>query len=161
MNTLQEIIAWIIAIAIIVAFFAVGGFLYWFFTKKVIRLNALLFKGRTFKKDAENEGVKQTVEEKEYLRNYLKQMAICGAVFAAIVLFIMIKATDFTYYKIYPIKTLITDSYLRDSSNIILLVLGPVIGFMSGFALYPYKLFVFMIFPFGGKMFGSIDDYDD
>ena len=84
-------------------------------------------------------------------------MIVCGAVFWLIAIILFISQTDFGYYEIYPLKTLLVNSQLADESHIKYL-LESFLAFFMGFAFYPYKFVILMLFPMSG---GFFDKYDD
>lgn len=141
-------LSFLIAITIAVGGTAIGFVFYWKITKKWIRYSASIFRGLDFKEMAEAEGVKETEEEKEYMRKYLRKMLIFGAVVAGLFLWLLLSNTDLSYYKIYPLKTLLTNAELYEKAKV-----GSFIGiffvFITAAIMYPYKLAIIFIIPGG------------
>ena len=73
-------VSFAIALLITIGAIATGLMLYWKITKKWLRYSEYIFKGIDFKGMAEDEGVKVTNKEKEYMSKYLKKMFLFGAV---------------------------------------------------------------------------------
>jgi hypothetical protein len=149
-----------IAILIVIVGIIASGYLYWFVTKKWIRFHAKLWYGLRFKEMAEEEGVKVTYEEKQYLKKYLIKMLICGAVLGGGMLLIFLVNVDLTYFKLYPLKTIVNNPELLEKSELQALI-GCIFMFIAGFIAYPYKGILLLAFPFGKGRYSSYDDYDD
>ena len=142
----MEVFAFIIAIAIVLLAIVAMGVIYWLITKEFILFTAKYLKDLDFKNEARVRGVKQTEEEKAYLKKKLFHMLIFASVCTGLFMKFMLSNIDFTYYELYPIKTLITVPELRDASMIIVFP-GAIFIFLSAFMVYPYKILILMLAP--------------
>ncbi|WP_370845688.1 hypothetical protein [Eubacterium sp.] len=145
-------IKYLIAIIIVAICLVIASYIYFYLTRKFILFKARIWYDLDFENLPDGE-----IMKKAYLKKYLRKMIVCGAVFWLIAIILFISQTDFGYYEIYPLKTLLVNSQLADESHIKYL-LESFLAFFMGFAFYPYKFVILMLFPMSG---GFFDKYDD
>ena len=139
-------VSFAIALLITIGAIATGLMLYWKITKKWLRYSAYIFKGIDFKGMAEDEGVKVTNKEKEYMSKYLKKMFLFGAVITGLYLLLIFNQIDMTYYEIYPLKVILSNAELFEKANVEIFI-SSIAVFGITTLIYPYKLAIFMLVP--------------